>query len=92
MLGSHRQGVGGASFASVELDEGAEERRSTVPAGTPFGEETTEACPELLKPTMCGGDSRYGCRWADLLQLETAARGGSGMELDVSLVPLKEEG
>ena len=88
-----REGVGGASFASVELDEGAEERRSTVPAGDPHLEKKLlEACLELFETDYVVGIQDMGAAGLISSSCETAARGGSGMELDVSLVPLKEEG
>src|SRR3972149_2077701 len=43
-----RDGIHGATFASVELDERSEERRPAVPGGNPFMEKLLmEACLEL---------------------------------------------
>lgn len=88
-----RDGMGGASFASVELSEQSEEQRSAVQVGDPFMEKLLlEACLELFETDYVVGIQDMGAAGLISSSCETAARGGSGMELDVSLVPQREEG
>lgn len=87
-----RDGMGGASFASVELSEESENRRSAVQVGDPFMEKLLlEACLELFKTDCVVGIQDMGAAGLISSSCETAARGGSGMVLDVSLVPQREE-
>lgn len=88
-----RDGMGGASFASVELSDASEEQRSAVQVGDPFMEKLLlEACLELFETDYVVGIQDMGAAGLISSSCETAARGGSGMELDVSLVPQREEG
>ena len=88
-----RDGMGGASFASVELSEESESRRSAVQVGDPFMEKLLlEACLELFETDYVVGIQDMGAAGLISSSCETAARGGSGMVLDVSLVPQREEG
>lgn len=86
-----RDGVGGASFASVELSE-TEEQRPTVQAGDPFIEKRLiEACLELLQNKWVMGIQDLGAAGLISSSCETAARAGNGIELDVALVPQRDE-
>lgn len=88
-----RDGVGGASFASVELVEGSEERSSGVPAGDPEMEKLLlEACLELFNTECVVGMQDMGAAGIISSSCETAARAGTGIELDVDLVPKREKG
>lgn len=88
-----RDGMGGASFASVELSEESEQQRSAVQVGDPFMEKLLlEACLELFETDYVIGVQDMGAAGLISSSCETAARGGSGMILDVSLVPQREEG
>ncbi len=88
-----RDGIHGATFASVQLDDSAEERRPAVQVGNPFLEKCLlEACLEL-----CGHEALIGlqdCGAAGLTSscAEMAHRGGVGIELDVAKVSRRELG
>ncbi len=88
-----RDGMGGASFASVELTEESQENRSAVQVGDPFMEKLLlEACLELFQTGCVVGVQDLGAAGLTSSCSETASRGGSGMDLDVALVPRREEG
>ncbi|MDI3533792.1 MAG: phosphoribosylformylglycinamidine synthase subunit PurL [Thermosediminibacterales bacterium] len=88
-----RDGIHGASFASEELSEDSEERRPSVQVGDPFMEKLLlEACLELMKTGAVVGIQDLGAAGLTSSSCETASRAGTGIELDVSLVPLREEG
>src|SRR5690554_454800 len=75
-----RDGVGGASFASVELDEAAPKRSSSVPKGDPHLEKKLmEACLELFQTDYVVGIQDMGAAGLISSSCETATRGGSGM-------------
>ncbi|MDR5658592.1 phosphoribosylformylglycinamidine synthase subunit PurL [Serpentinicella sp. ANB-PHB4] len=88
-----RDGIGGASFASVELTEESEEKRSAVQVGDPFMEKLLlEACLELLETGCVVGIQDLGAAGLTSACCETATRGEGGMEIDVLKVPRREEG
>ncbi len=88
-----RDGIHGATFASVELDEGSEERRPAVQVGNPFMEKLLmEACVELaeLHGDWIEGLQDLGAAGLTSSAVESANRAGTGFELDVALVPRRE--
>lgn len=88
-----RDGIGGASFASVELTEESQENRSAVQVGDPFMEKLLlEACLELFDTGCVVGVQDLGAAGLTSACSETASRGNSGMDIDVALVPRREEG
>lgn len=90
-----RDGMHGATFASVELDERSEERRPAVQVGNPFLEKLLmEACVELAEqhPDWIVGMQDFGAAGLTSSSVECAAKGGSGIDIDVALVPRREEG
>lgn len=87
-----RDGVGGASFSSMELSEEAEQRSSSVPKGYPELEKRVmEACLELLKTGYVVGLQDMGAAGLLSASCETATSGEGGMEIDVLKVPRSEE-
>ena len=87
-----RDGMGGASFASVELTEESEEKKSAVQVGDPFMEKLLlEACLELLETGSIVGLQDLGAAGLTSACCETATRGEGGMEIDVSKVPRREK-
>jgi len=87
-----RDGMHGASFASVELSEDSVAKRPAVQVGDPFMEKLLlEACLELLQNKWVVGIQDLGAAGLTSSSCETAARAGSGIELDVALVPRREE-
>lgn len=88
-----RDGMGGASFASVELTEESEEKKSAVQVGDPFMEKLLmEACLELLDTDCIVGIQDLGAAGLTSACCETATRGEGGMEIDVLKVPRREKG
>ncbi len=88
-----RDGMGGASFASVELTEESEEKKSAVQVGDPFMEKLLmEACLELLETGSIIGLQDLGAAGLTSACCETATRGEGGMEIDVLKVPRREKG
>lgn len=88
-----RDGLGGASFASRELKEEAEEDRPAVQVGDPFTEKLLlEACLELVEKDLVVGMQDMGAAGLTCSTSETASRGGVGEEIDISLIPRRAEG
>ncbi|EGD51505.1 phosphoribosylformylglycinamidine synthase II [Thermoanaerobacter ethanolicus JW 200] len=88
-----RDGIGGASFASQELSEESEEKRPSVQVGDPFMEKLLlEACLELFETDAVVAIQDMGAAGLTSSSCEMASRGGTGMELDLDKVPLREEG
>ncbi len=88
-----RDGIHGATMASEEFDEQSEQRRPTVQVGDPFTEKLLlEACLELMKTDAIIGIQDMGAAGLTCSNCEMAARGGSGVEVDINLIPIREEG
>ena len=89
-----RDGIHGASLlASSEFDETTEEKRPTVQVGDPFTEKLLiEATLELLQQDWVVGIQDMGAAGLTSSTFEMASRGETGVELNVSKVPLREEG
>ncbi len=88
-----RDGIHGATMASEEFSEKSEEKRPTVQVGDPFTEKLLlEACLEVMKGDLLVGIQDMGAAGLTSSSLEMASRGGVGIEIDLSRVPLREEG
>src|SRR3989304_232462 len=88
-----RDGIHGATMASDVFGEGGEERRPTVQVGDPFTEKLLlEACLEVFKTDYVIGIQDMGAAGLTSSSVEMAGRAGTGIDLDVSLVPRREEG
>ncbi|MGB2695959.1 MAG: phosphoribosylformylglycinamidine synthase subunit PurL, partial [Dehalococcoidia bacterium] len=90
-----RDGIHGATFASVELDERSEERRPAVQVGNPFMEKLLmEACVELAEHhgDWVVGLQDLGAAGLTSSAVECAAKAGTGIDIDVARVPRREEG
>ena len=88
-----RDGIHGATMASAEFDEEALEKRPTVQVGDPFLEKLLlEACLEAMRAGAVAGIQDMGAAGLTSSACEMAARAGNGVELDLSLVPQREEG
>jgi phosphoribosylformylglycinamidine synthase len=90
-----RDGIHGATFASVELDESSEERRPAVQVGNPFLEKLLmEACLELTEQhkDWIVGLQDLGAAGLTSSSVECAAKAGTGIIIDVAKVPRREEG
>ena len=88
-----RDGIHGASFASEDLSEASEARRPQVQVGDPFTEKLLlEASLELITSGTIVAIQDMGAAGLTSSSAEMAARGGVGVELDTSKVPLREPG
>ena len=88
-----RDGIHGATFASEELSEESEARRPQVQVGDPFTEKLLlEASLELIKSGHIVGIQDMGAAGLASSSTEMAARAGTGVDIDVRLMPLREEG
>jgi phosphoribosylformylglycinamidine synthase len=89
-----RDGIHGASFASVELDENSSERRPAVQVGNPFLEKCLlEACMDLAHTDAVVAIQDLGAAGLTSSVAECAGRvAGAGARVDVSRVPRREQG
>ena len=89
-----RDGIHGASLlASSEFDDTTEEKRPTVQVGDPFTEKLLiEACLEIMKNDWVVGVQDMGAAGLTSSSFEMAGREGTGVDLDLSQVPLRETG
>jgi phosphoribosylformylglycinamidine synthase II len=86
-----RDGIHGATMASESFSEDKEQRRPTVQVGDPFTEKLLlEACLELMECDYLIGIQDMGAAGLTSSSTEMAGRGGAGIELDLSAVPLRE--
>ena len=88
-----RDGIHGASFASEELTHESERRRPQVQVGDPFTEKLLlEASLELIASGHIVAIQDMGAAGLTSSSAEMAARGGVGVEVDLSRVPTREPG
>lgn len=89
-----RDGIGGASvLASAGFDETAETKRPSVQVGDPFEEKKLiEACLELMERGLAVGVQDLGAAGLSCASSEIASATGAGMDVDVSVVPVREPG
>ncbi|MFA6597863.1 MAG: phosphoribosylformylglycinamidine synthase subunit PurL [Ignavibacteriaceae bacterium] len=88
-----RDGIHGATFASVEISEESEAKRTSVQVGDPFTEKLLlEASLEIIKEDLIVGIQDMGAAGISCSTSEMSAKGKSGMKIDLSKVPLREHG
>ncbi len=89
-----RDGIHGASFASLELDEHSSERRPAVQVGNPFLEKCLlEACMDLSHTDAVIAIQDLGAAGLTSAVAECAGRvDGAGARIDVAWVPRRERG
>jgi phosphoribosylformylglycinamidine synthase len=89
-----RDGLAGAAFASQDLtEESADQQRGAVQVGDPFMEKLVcEACLELLATDAVAGIQDMGAAGLTCSTCETAARAGTGIEIELSKVPQRAPG
>ena len=88
-----RDGIHGATMASAEFDDKAEEKRPTVQVGDPFTEKCLlEACLELMASGAVIAIQDMGAAGLTSSAVEMGAKGDLGIELDLDHVPCREEG
>ncbi|MCP4567280.1 MAG: phosphoribosylformylglycinamidine synthase subunit PurL [FCB group bacterium] len=88
-----RDGIHGATFASTELTEESEAKRSSVQIGDPFTEKLLlEATLEIIRKDLVVGVQDMGAAGITCSCTEMSAKGKCGVEIDLKDVPLREEG
>jgi phosphoribosylformylglycinamidine synthase len=88
-----RDGIHGATMASAEFDDEALEKRPTVQVGDPFLEKLLlEACLEAMRSGAVLGIQDMGAAGLTCSTCEMGARGGTGVEIELNLVPQRETG
>jgi len=90
-----RDGLHGATFASVELDEASAERRPAVQVGNPFLEKSLmDACVGLVRERRDWLEGLQDCGAAGITSstVEMAERAGAGIRIQTQHVPRRESG
>jgi phosphoribosylformylglycinamidine synthase len=89
-----RDGIHGASLlASSEFTEETESMRPTVQVGDPFTEKLLlEGCLEAMTTGAIVGIQDMGAAGLTCSSFEMASHSGTGIEMDLDRVPLREEG
>ncbi len=88
-----RDGIHGASFASEDLTEASEAKRPRVQVGDPFTEKLLlEASLELIRSGHIVAIQDMGAAGLTSSSAEMAERGDVGVTIDVTKVPVREEG
>jgi phosphoribosylformylglycinamidine synthase subunit PurL len=89
-----RDGIGGASvLASQELSDEDEDKRPTVQIGDPFtGKKLIEASLELVEAGLAASLQDLGAAGLASSLAEMAGRAGTGVDVHLDRVPLREPG
>lgn len=88
-----RDGIHGATMASDEFSSEGPKRRPTVQVGDPFMEKLLlEACLEIFAEDLLIGIQDMGAAGLTSSSVEMAGRSGSGLLLDLDLVPRRAKG
>ncbi|HCR85736.1 MAG TPA: phosphoribosylformylglycinamidine synthase subunit PurL [Alphaproteobacteria bacterium] len=88
-----RDGIHGATMASAEFDDKSDEKRPTVQVGDPFAEKKLiEACLELMQSDAIVAIQDMGAAGLTSSSFEMASKGGTGVELELDKVPMRETG
>jgi phosphoribosylformylglycinamidine synthase II len=88
-----RDGIHGATFASVELNEASAERRPAVQVGNPFLEKCLmEVCVALAGDPRIVAMQDLGAAGLTSATAELAHRGGCGIDIDIARVSRRERG
>src|SRR2546426_1661481 len=86
-----RDGIHGATMASAGFGEDAGAKRPNVQIGDPFMEKLLlEACLEAMQDDLIVGIQDMGAAGLTCSSCEMGARAGTGVELDLDLVPQRE--
>ena len=88
-----RDGIHGATMASQEFGEEIEHKRPNVQVGDPFKEKLLlEACLEVMDKGLIVGIQDMGAAGLTCSSSEMPAKSGTGIEINLDLVPQREEG
>jgi phosphoribosylformylglycinamidine synthase len=83
-----RDGIHGATMASDEFSAEGPSQRPTVQVGDPFMEKLLiEACLEIFSEDVLEGIQDMGAAGLTSSSVEMAARSGTGLDLNLDLVP-----
>ncbi|KAB8129877.1 phosphoribosylformylglycinamidine synthase subunit PurL [Gracilibacillus oryzae] len=86
-----RDGIHGATFASEDLSEETESKRSNVQVGDPFMEKLLiEACLEVIHSPALVGIQDMGAAGLTSSASEMASKAGMGMEMNLDDIPQRE--
>jgi phosphoribosylformylglycinamidine synthase II len=87
-----KDGIHGATFASEEISEESESKRPNVQVGDPFTEKLLlEATLEVIRSGAVVGIQDMGAAGITCSTSEMSAKGNCGMEINLDLVPLRDE-
>ncbi len=87
-----RDGIHGATMASAEFDSESEKKLPTVQVGDPFMEKLLlECCLEIFARDCLEGVQDMGAAGLTSSSVEMAARGGTGLELDLDAIPRRTQ-
>jgi len=87
-----RDGIHGASMASAEFDDDADEKKPTVQVGDPFTEKLLlEACLELMKDSSIISIQDMGAAGLTSSSVEMASKGNLGIEINLNKIPCREK-
>ncbi|MGH2642393.1 MAG: phosphoribosylformylglycinamidine synthase subunit PurL [Chitinophagaceae bacterium] len=88
-----KDGMGGASFASANIDEDSAEDLPAVQVGDPFQEKKLlEACMEIVETGALIGMQDMGAAGITCSCSEMSAKGEHGMHIDLGKVPTRQQG
>ncbi|MBF0338605.1 MAG: phosphoribosylformylglycinamidine synthase subunit PurL [Nitrospirae bacterium] len=87
-----RDGIHGVTMASEEFKDDAQQKKPNVQIGDPFTEKLLlEACLEAMKKGLIVGIQDMGGAGLTSSSSEMAGRAGTGVELELSAVPLRAQ-
>ncbi|WP_412061593.1 phosphoribosylformylglycinamidine synthase subunit PurL [Rubrivirga sp. IMCC45206] len=88
-----RDGIHGATFASVEISEDSEANRPNVQVGDPFTEKLLlEATLEAIRTGAVVGMQDMGAAGISCSSSEMSEKGGVGMDIQLDKTPQRETG
>ena len=87
-----RDGIHGCTFASEEIAETLETKPPTVEGNPEVERRLIEACLEMMRAGAIVGIQDMGAAGIASSAAETAARAGTGVSIEITKVPLREEG
>jgi phosphoribosylformylglycinamidine synthase II len=88
-----RDGIHGATMASAEFGKETEQKRPNVQVGDPFKEKLLlEACLEVMDCGLIIGIQDMGAAGLTCSTTEMAAKSGTGISINLDLVPQREAG
>jgi phosphoribosylformylglycinamidine synthase II len=88
-----RDGIHGASMASAEFTEESKQKRPNVQVGDPFLEKLLlEACLEAMQTGAIVAIQDMGAAGLTCSSCEMGSRGGTGIEIELDLVPQRATG